>query len=194
MSVIIAGILFGQSFFVGGPHDRTNDQSKEEVAVAFKRLYRLDTTVMQKNNSMVQTIRDAPTAEQAAINAGKMFPLKAEIRYLKRTLREFGTGPDQQLHDEYKRQRDELSAEYVKLAAKVINQPYFDRFNSAYVETSRKTTTLKPYPIPEGHAQRGDGPQFVIWLPAGATPEIHAKHSGSCDRSRNVLTESKPGI
>ena len=176
MSVIIAGILFGLSFFGSGPHDQTNEQSKEEVAVAFKRLYRLDTTVMQKNNSMVQAIQDAPTAEQAATSVGKLFPLKAEIRYLKRALREFGTGPDQQLYDEYKQQRDKLSAAYVKLAAKVINQPYFDRFNSAYIETSRKTTTLKPYPIPEGHAQRGDGPQFVIWLPAGATPEIDLSH------------------
>jgi hypothetical protein len=172
MYAIIAGILFSLSFCGSGPQDQTNEQSKEKVAVAFKRLYRLNITVMQTNNAIVQTIKDEATAEQAAKNVGKLFPLKAEIRYLDRALRDFGLGPDQQLYEKYKQQRSKLSAAYVKLAVKVKDQPYFDTFNTAYIETSRKTTTLKPYSIPEGHAQRGDGPQFVIWVPAGATPEI----------------------
>lgn len=31
---------------------------------------------------------------------------------------------------------------------------------------------MKPHAIPAGHALRGHGPQFLLWLPPGATPEI----------------------
>ena len=36
----------------------------------------------------------------------------------------------------------------------------------------RSTVMLKPFPVSEGHGQRVDGTQFVIWLPGDATPEI----------------------
>ena len=42
--------------------------------------------VSKKNNSIVQTIQDEATAQQAANEVVKLFPLRAEIRYLKRAL------------------------------------------------------------------------------------------------------------
>jgi hypothetical protein len=127
---------------------------------------------MQMTNAMVQSIQDEATAKLAARNVEQVFPLKAEIQYLERALRDFGQGPDQQLFNDYKQQRDELSAAYVELAVKVKDHPYSKIFNTAFIENARETTTLKPFSNPAGHAQRGVGPQFVIWLPAGATPEI----------------------
>lgn len=31
---------------------------------------------------------------------------------------------------------------------------------------------MKPHAIPAGHALRGDGPEFLLWLPSGAKPEM----------------------
>jgi hypothetical protein len=156
----------------GGIVSYRGSLTKIDQALQFKRLYRLKSTVQKLSNSIVQAIHDDTTAEQAAKDAVRLFPLKSEIRYLERALRDFGVGPDQKLYDEYKQQSDKLAAEYVQLAVRVKDQPYFERFNTAGIETARKTTTLKPFALPEGHAQRGDGPEFVIWLPAGSTPEI----------------------
>lgn len=162
-----------------------------EVVRQFERLYRMQIAVSKKNNSIVQTIQDEATAQQAANEVVKLFPLRAEIRYLKRALRDFGVGPDQKLFDQYKQQSAQLANQYVMLAIKKKDQPYFERFNTAYVEMSVKTTTLKPYPIPEGHAQRGDGPQFVVWLPPGAMPQIDL--SSDEGRLEICLVDEKTG-
>lgn len=172
MSFIITLILSGVCSCGCQTTDESKESDGEKVVTDFKRLYRLEIAVWREMDSIVERIQDEVTADQAAESMANLFPLKAEIRFLKRSLRRYGTGPDQQLFDDYTRQRDTMAAAYRKKAEKLVNQAYFDKVNKAYIEMSRSTTTLRPFSVSEGHAQRTDGRQFVIWLPGGATPRI----------------------
>ena len=141
-------------------------------AIRHTRFYQLNIAVQRKLNSIVQTIDNESTAERATQDVANLFPLMAEIQFLENALQELDWEPGRQQHNEYRREYNKLSDEYSKLTANLKDKPYFKVFAAKYDETSRKARTLVPYSIPEGHAQRGDGPEFVIRLPKVARPQI----------------------
>ena len=139
----------------------------------FRRLCKLRIAYHTRYAAIVQTIRDEATAQAAAKAYADVLPLKCAIHHLGRLLRNYELDSHEQtLLSETDQKIDSINSDIVRATLKVRDEPYFNLFGTVFNEMLVTSRAMRPFAISEGHAQRGDGPQFVIWLPAGAKPEL----------------------
>ncbi len=142
-------------------------------AMQFKRLCHMRVAYHKRYAAIVQTIHDESTAIAAAKSFADLLPLKCETNHLGRMLRRYKMKPEQTvLLEETQQKIDSINQDIISATLKVRDEPFFKIFGRAFQDLNTLSRALKPVPVPEGHAQRGDGPQIVVWLPPSGKGEI----------------------
>ncbi|MCA9135339.1 MAG: serine/threonine protein kinase [Planctomycetales bacterium] len=123
--------------------------------------------------AIVKSIHDEATSTAAANDFAELLPLIGESGYLGRMLRRYQPGPEQKaLHSETEQKVKAINENIVAATLKIRDKPYFDIFGRQFMEVQNVSRSMEPFSINKGHAQHANGPQFVVWMPAGASGEI----------------------
>ncbi|MCA9057158.1 MAG: protein kinase [Planctomycetaceae bacterium] len=150
-----------------------SDSQLVSEAEMFEQLWRLKLADTIRYAAIVSTIRDDATAKLATQAISELFPLKSQIASLGRKLRRYQPEPEQvRFAENIQQQIDLRKPEILSATVKVVNEPFFQQVTDAGHAVDRASRSMLPYPVSGGMAQRGDGPQFVVWMTANSTGEI----------------------
>jgi serine/threonine protein kinase len=140
----------------------------------YARLFQLRILLLKQSIAILESIVDEATAEEAAASWRDLFPIQVEAEYLEGWLVECSERDDRraEVRQKYGQQVEELRRKLFERQRECQKLPFFQKVSETQQRYSEDLLSVKSFEIPHGHAWRANGPQFVIWLPATAPPQI----------------------